>query len=122
MQDCNSFGYVEPHRAEPQTMAFVLNPVASMFNHSCYPNVAFTFKPVEEHEHDKNPHWRGPAMWFYALEDIAAGEELCDHYGAHDHGPAASRRRRLQSQYGFWCTCARYFCAACKCFAMNILM
>ncbi len=63
----------------------------AIFNHSCDPNVSFTYSNSK--------------MYFFANRDIKKGEELCDSY----IGISMNSRRRtslLKQRYGFNCNCS----------------
>lgn len=71
-----------------------LLPVASRFNHSCLPNVAFQWDSHEE------------VMRFYAASDIPTAQELCIAYDVTSLLlTRADRRARLQTICGFECHC-----------------
>ncbi|KDO31893.1 hypothetical protein SPRG_03109 [Saprolegnia parasitica CBS 223.65] len=69
-------------------------PWAAMVNHSCDANCTVTFAP-KSHE-----------LQMRALRPIAAGEEITHAY-MDVAIPATKRRRQLQAQYHFDCSCAR---------------
>ncbi|EQC39619.1 hypothetical protein, variant [Saprolegnia diclina VS20] len=69
-------------------------PWGAMVNHSCDANCTVTFAP-KSHE-----------LQMRALRPIAAGEEVTHAY-MDVAIPATKRRRELQAQYHFGCTCAR---------------
>eukprot|EP00931_Biecheleriopsis_adriatica_P009295 TRINITY_DN110370_c0_g1_i1.p1 TRINITY_DN110370_c0_g1~~TRINITY_DN110370_c0_g1_i1.p1 ORF type:complete len:376 (+),score=54.55 TRINITY_DN110370_c0_g1_i1:142-1269(+) len=65
---------------------------AACFNHSCDPNVAFTFNDAND-------------LVVFAIKDVLAGEELCisyvDVYQSH-----FQRGSKLHARYGFTCRCS----------------
>ncbi|KAI0718738.1 SET domain-containing protein [Cerioporus squamosus] len=67
-------------------------PLGSRFNSSCEPNV--------------NNYWdeQHRQITFWAVRDIAEGEELCICYGA-PLASRADRRARLESSFRFVCNC-----------------
>ncbi|MEW5298204.1 MAG: hypothetical protein WDW36_001354 [Sanguina aurantia] len=76
------------------TLGSAIYLMASMFNHSCDPNIEVTF-----------PAGDATAV-FTAARDIEAGEELCITYI--DSGQAfAQRQTALEYTYGFKCGCVR---------------
>jgi len=66
---------------------------ASLFNHSCQPNVCLFRKPGT------------PEFQFVTIHDVAAGEELTVTYLG--YGDLASRRAHLREHYFFHCECRR---------------
>jgi hypothetical protein len=67
-------------------------PAASVFNHSCLPNVAY------RHE--------GEALCFYCVSPVRSGDPLTISY-VDLTLPTAERRRLLLDHWGFWCECPR---------------
>lgn len=70
-------------------------PEASLFNHSCRPNVRKA---------------REGRLWsFWAAEDIQDGEELCITYlgGEEKELDVSQRREKLKDEWGFSCCCKR---------------
>ncbi|CAE7199831.1 SMYD3 [Symbiodinium natans] len=67
-------------------------PLAAVMNHSCRPNASFTFV--------------GDVIICRAARDLEMGDEICCNYVRVDR-PAMLRRRELQSQYMFVCSCPR---------------
>ena len=65
---------------------------ASLFNHSCVPNVTVG-----------RPALSATDVHFFATEKIAKGDELTVSY--YDHENPSLRRQYLFNNYFFWCTC-----------------
>lgn len=70
-----------------------IGATASRINHSCVPNVQFSF--------DEN----SGEMRFHALRDIPRGKEVCSDYDRAVFEVAARRRRKQMMYYGFACVC-----------------
>lgn len=62
----------------------------AIFNHSCDPNVSFTYSNSK--------------MYFFANRDIKKGEELCDSY-VNISMNSEKRTMLLKQRYGFDCNC-----------------
>jgi len=88
-EECNSFGFWDDG---DEMYAYGLFPSASYFNHSCCPNVCKTT--------------RGRSLFFRAIRDIAAGEELTISYVLLNDS-TEMRQAALKSSYLFTCTCPR---------------
>lgn len=86
--------FIEPDIQPKMEGMSGLYAVASLFNHSCSPNVAV-----------KSPSFSGHEQTFVATRDIKQGEELFVSY--HDESDVKSRRRYLHKSYYFWCKCPR---------------
>jgi len=89
--DCNCFSLFTNAQCRLE-VAQALFVRASLFNHSCSPNVARV--------------QRGRCADFYALRDVSEGEALCISYGD-PREPPPFRRGRLRARFGFMCACAR---------------
>lgn len=70
-----------------------IGAMASRINHSCVPNVLFSY------------HEATDEMRFYAIRDIPRGKEVSSNYDKSVFEVAAQRRRKQQMYYGFMCTC-----------------
>ena len=83
---------------------------ASLFNHSCVPNVAHTVwaSPPEE-SGQRGTGGGGPRLHFHATRSVRKGEELVIAYVDVELDRAA-RRQHLLFNYGFGCDCPK--CAA----------
>lgn len=80
--------------------ALALFDRASIFAHSCAPNVVFGAKTAEK------------TATFRTLREVAAGELLAlDYLGSRTLWGTAARRRHLQRTKFFWCMCPR--CCGC---------
>lgn len=88
---CNSFGMFSP---DDVCIASGLYPEASLFNHSCAPNLCRVMRP-------------GRAACFYALRRIQRGEPLCICYTDVQESSTAERRRLILEAYRFLCQCPR---------------
>jgi len=88
--ECNGFGLWDYQSDQLLGMSVCVS--ASLFNHSCAPNVA------------RVTH--GLRMTFYTLAPTRAGEALCISYldPRHDR---SQRRKELLDFYGFTCQCLR---------------
>jgi hypothetical protein len=97
----NSFGLWDRGGACVEALhrsgGYALFPSASLFNHSCVPNVF--------HEHTRTPAGGG-LLVFRALCDVAAGEALNIRY-VDPSGGDAERRAAFTGTWGFACACAR---------------
>lgn len=71
----------------------VLGAMASRINHSCIPNVQFSY------------HETSNEMRFFAIRDIPRGKEVVSNYDKAVFDVAARRQRKQQMYYGFMCTC-----------------
>ncbi|CAK9438587.1 uncharacterized protein LODBEIA_P28110 [Lodderomyces beijingensis] len=91
----NAFG-IWSHTKSPtedkEYLGFAVYPSASLFNHSCEPNI----KKIRM----KND------LRFVALRDIQKGEELCISYGNHQDEDVDERQKQL-SEWFFTCSCAK---------------
>jgi hypothetical protein len=88
----NTFGI---HLSNEHVMdAVALFREASMFNHSCVPNVLFKWNSAK------------PAGEFYALQDIPQGNELLVSY-IDQFATKADRLKFLKGSYGFDCDCPK---------------
>lgn len=67
-------------------------PISAIFNHSCYPNLSFTF--------------HNGTMRFITNRIIKKGEELTDFYCDISMN-TEDRRKHLLDNYGFFCKCDR---------------
>lgn len=67
--------------------------LASRINHSCIPNVQFSY---DAHRHE---------MRFHAIRDIPRAKEVLSNYDKNIFLGAAARRRKQQIYYGFVCAC-----------------
>lgn len=88
---CNSFGIFSP---QDECLASGLYPEASLFNHSCAPNVCRVMRT-------------GRTACFYSLRKIAKGEPLTISYITVSIQSTAERRQLLWSNYRFFCGCPR---------------
>ncbi|KAK8151217.1 hypothetical protein BKA80DRAFT_184592, partial [Phyllosticta citrichinensis] len=68
---------------------------ASRLNHSCTPNIQFTW----------NENVLGGAITMHALRDILPGEEITASY-VDLLRSTAERKEKLHNAYGFDCACA----------------
>merc|ERR1712151_688510 len=89
--ECNSFDIWSFQRN--RLLGVGLYVAASLFNHSCAPNVARV--------------QRGCQVEFYALTAVQMGEALCIAYINPRIADATARRSKLLAAYGFSCTCKR---------------
>jgi hypothetical protein len=90
----NTFGVHLSNDPSMNMNAVALFREASMFNHSCVPNVEFKWNPKE------------PAGEFFALEDISEGSELLVSY-IDSFAPKEDRSKYLKGTYGFDCDCPK---------------
>lgn len=82
----------EPSQSQTLEIGSAIYPVLSLINHSCDPSVV--------------RHSYGNVCVVRAIRGIAAGEELCDNYGAlYPVMDKPSRHAHLQKQYYFTCSC-----------------
>jgi hypothetical protein len=86
--NCDSFKKAD---SDGQQGGSAIGALASRINHSCVPNVQFSFSDNE--------------MRFHAIRDIPRGKELCSNYDKSVFEPAAKRQRKQQFYYGFVCRC-----------------
>lgn len=89
----NAFGIwleVSDPREDKEFFGYAVYPSASMFNHSCSPNIVKTRV--------------NNSVVFKTLRDIAAGEELCINYGYTLEETVEVRRKDLQEWF-FECSC-----------------
>lgn len=103
----NSFGV---YSSGDDCLGSGLYPEASLFNHSCAPNLCRVMRP-------------GRTAAFYALRDIPRGEPLTICYIELCEDSTAERRRTLMDAYRFFCGCSRcsggrqgyplYLCGKC---------
>ncbi|KAJ9611140.1 hypothetical protein H2200_004323 [Cladophialophora chaetospira] len=70
-----------------------LGAMASRINHSCIPNVQFSY------------HEPSNKMRFFTIRDIARGKEVVSNYERTVTDVAAKRQRKQQMYYGFTCRC-----------------
>jgi hypothetical protein len=89
----NTFG-VYLSKDHQMMNAVALFREASMFNHSCVPNVEFTWNS------------KTPAGEFYAISDIKVDEELQISY-IDQYASLEDRIKYLKGTYGFDCTCRK---------------
>lgn len=75
-----------------------IGALASRINHSCVPNVSFSFSPPSA------THPKGQ-MRFYAIKAISKGKELLSNYDKQIFEPSAKRQQKYQLHYGFSCSC-----------------
>ncbi|KAI9011241.1 hypothetical protein BC832DRAFT_538283 [Gaertneriomyces semiglobifer] len=110
-EECNSFGLYtfkyEGPTVPRQGYGLAVYPLAAFFNHSCSPNIGHV---TINHGPKATRPLRGPEMVFYAISDVAEGEEAVISYVAlepasEDNGVA--RRQRLEEHFHFKCDCAR---------------
>lgn len=71
----------------------VVGDLSSRFNHSCIPNVQFSY------------NFDRRQMMFYAIRDIPRGKEVCSSYEKNVFEIATRRRQKLQMYYAFVCHC-----------------
>lgn len=88
---CNSFGIFSP---QDQCLASGLYPEASLFNHSCAPNICRVMRA-------------GRVACFYALQPISKGDPLNISYIDVSIQSTAERRKLLFGNYRFFCYCPR---------------
>ena len=82
----------EPSQSQTLEIGSAIYPVLSLINHSCDPSVV--------------RHSYADRCVVRAIRGIAAGEEICDNYGAlYPVMDKASRHTHLQTQYYFTCCC-----------------
>eukprot|EP00929_Paragymnodinium_shiwhaense_P102574 TRINITY_DN65787_c0_g1_i2.p1 TRINITY_DN65787_c0_g1~~TRINITY_DN65787_c0_g1_i2.p1 ORF type:complete len:360 (+),score=35.45 TRINITY_DN65787_c0_g1_i2:50-1081(+) len=94
---CNSFDLWKKQRK--RKLGIGLYASASLFNHSCLPNVARSQS--------------GQRLEFYALADVSPGEALCIAY-VDPRLPRERRRAELLEDYGFHCACGSCSCDAAE--------
>lgn len=87
--ECNGFAYWKGG----ECYGCSIIPRASMFNHSCTPNVV-------------KAHGTGWRMTFTTLRNVPAGTELCISYVGLD-ALGKDRRESLRDQFGFDCQCVK---------------
>jgi hypothetical protein len=75
-----------------------IGALASRINHSCIPNVSFSFIPPS------TAHPKGQ-MRFYAIKAISKGKELLSNYDKNIFEGAAKRQQKYRLHYGFDCAC-----------------
>lgn len=75
-----------------------IGALASRINHSCLPNVCFSYMPRSA------MHPRGQ-MRFHAIKPIPRGKELVSNYVKNIFEVAANRRQNTLLHYGFKCAC-----------------
>lgn len=75
-----------------------IGALSSRINHSCVPNVSFSFQPPSP------AHPRGQ-MRFYAIRAVARGKELLSNYDKGIFETAARRQQKYMLHYGFRCNC-----------------
>ena len=92
----NQFSLTTLRHAEFAKAGSALFPLTSVFNHSCWPNAAWTTL--------------GAVMAVRATRPIRAGEEVTISYVFLSDVDVAGRRDSLRSSHGFDCACER--CAA----------
>jgi SET domain len=66
--------------------------IASRVNHACLPNARYRFTKTGN-------------IVFFALEDIAKGDEITHDYINVGLYPKSARRQHLSNKYGFYCRC-----------------
>ena len=79
--------------------------LASLFNHSCVPNVAHTAWAAPGDDALASPSV-GPRLHFFATRPVRKGEELVIAYTDVEQGREA-RREHLRFNYGFECDCPK---------------
>lgn len=89
----NSFSWDQAEEGEEEKVhvGCATSLQASMFNHSCDPNVAWTITDG--------------LLTMEALREISSGEELSISYGPRAQSPLYSRQVRLRRDYIFFCRC-----------------
>lgn len=75
-----------------------IGALASRINHSCIPNVSFSYLPPTQ------AHPKGQ-MRFYAIRTVARGKELLSNYEKSIFETAAKRQQKFMLHYGFKCSC-----------------
>lgn len=75
-----------------------IGKLSSRINHSCVPNVCFSFLPPSL------AHRRGQ-MRFYAIKAISKGKELLSNYDKSIFETSRRRQQKYLLHYGFRCTC-----------------
>ena len=100
---CNCFALELPHQGSILRIGSGCYPRASLFNHSCSPNISFVRA--------------GREIVFFAAKEIAAGDKMCINYIDLNYS-LEERKRELRDDYGFDCQCER--CAAGSAFEQDI--
>jgi hypothetical protein len=83
-----------------------LYPCASLFNHSCDPNLEWTHAARNSDVKDAGGGRPRTLVAFRARRAIRAGEQLTASY-LDFRLDRERRRRQLYGTYGFWCACTR---------------
>ena len=101
---CNLYGVSGQAGEERACASFV--GFFHLLNHACCPNVVFDAATLVAPATAADVP---PTFALVALEDVAAGDELCISYTSSAEGPA-QRSEHLEEYYGFVCSCRRCTC------------
>lgn len=96
--NCYSTESFAPANNSNDAFGSCLGSLSSRLNHSCIPNVSFSFTPPS------SAHPQGQ-MRFYAVKAITRGKELLSNYDKSIFEPASQRGRNYRLHYGFSCKC-----------------
>ncbi|CAD6208728.1 GSCOCG00003535001-RA-CDS [Cotesia congregata] len=93
LSSSNRYAIYAPTKGELLYCGGILDPLESLYNHSCDPNMGYFL-------------CRDKTTTFITLQPIKKGEQLFISYGPDFHEmPTPERRELLQNDRSFWCDC-----------------